>query len=198
MIIELVGYIGSTLVVVSMLMSSVIKLRVINTLGSCISAAYALIIGSFPLALMNICLIIINVYNLFRLLKSENHYDLIDGRADDPFVKYFLDYYGKDIQKFFPDINAKLRSADTAYMICCDSSPAGLLVGKKKGKGAVDVFLDYTTPMYRDCSAGTFLYAGLAKKGVRKLLYSGKSQNHEGYLKKMGFVNENGVYIKNL
>ena len=34
MIIELIGYLGSILVVVSMLMSSVIKLRVINMAGS--------------------------------------------------------------------------------------------------------------------------------------------------------------------
>ena len=70
-IIEIAGYVGSTLVVVSMLMSSVVKLRVINTIGSVISATYALIIHSYPLALMNICLIIINVYNLMKLLKTK-------------------------------------------------------------------------------------------------------------------------------
>ena len=42
--IEMVGYLGSALVVASMLMSSVIKLRVINTVGSGIFAAYALMI----------------------------------------------------------------------------------------------------------------------------------------------------------
>lgn len=67
--IELFGYLGSTLVVVSMLMASVVKLRVINMIGSVISASYALIIGSFPLVLMNVCLIAINAYNLVRLLK---------------------------------------------------------------------------------------------------------------------------------
>ena len=60
--IELFGYLGSTLVVCSMLMASVVKLRVINMIGSVISGIYALIIGSFPLALMNFCLIIINFY----------------------------------------------------------------------------------------------------------------------------------------
>ena len=39
--IELIGYLGSALVVASMLMSSVVKLRVINTIGSGIFAAYA-------------------------------------------------------------------------------------------------------------------------------------------------------------
>lgn len=69
MIIEMVGYLGSILVVVSMLMSSVIKLRVINTIGSGVFAAYALIIHSYPTALMNFCLVAINVYNLVKLSK---------------------------------------------------------------------------------------------------------------------------------
>lgn len=34
MLIEMLGYLGSLLVVVSMLMSSVVKLRLVNTVGS--------------------------------------------------------------------------------------------------------------------------------------------------------------------
>lgn len=71
-LIELFGYLGSILIVVSMLMSSIVKLRVINTVGSIISGIYALICGAFPLALMNICLVVINIYNLYKLSKKEN------------------------------------------------------------------------------------------------------------------------------
>ena len=42
MMIEMIGYLGSILVLISMLMSSVIKLRVINTIGSGIFCVYAL------------------------------------------------------------------------------------------------------------------------------------------------------------
>ena len=97
MMIELFGYLGSTLVVVSMLMASVVKLRVINMIGSIISGTYALIIGSFPLALMNFCLIVINAYNLIRLLKSDKQYDLVDGTKDDGLLHYFLEYYRDDM-----------------------------------------------------------------------------------------------------
>ena len=70
-IIEMVGYLGSVLVVVSMLMSSVIKWGVVNTVGSGIFAVYALIIHSYPTALMNFCLVTINVYNLIKLSKAD-------------------------------------------------------------------------------------------------------------------------------
>ena len=69
MMIEIFGYIGSALVVVSMLMSSIVKLRIINTVGSVISGIYAVICGAIPLAVMNICLITINIYGLVKLLK---------------------------------------------------------------------------------------------------------------------------------
>ena len=67
--IEIFGYIGSVLIVVSMFMSSVVKLRIINTAGSVISGIYALISGAFPLFVMNICIIVINIYNLIKLMK---------------------------------------------------------------------------------------------------------------------------------
>ena len=41
---EIVGYIGTILVVVSMMMSSLTKLRIVNICGSIISTVYAIII----------------------------------------------------------------------------------------------------------------------------------------------------------
>ena len=67
MIIEMIGYLGSVLVLISFLMSSVVKLRVINAVGSLVFAGYALIIHSYPTALMNFCLVGLNIYYLVRL-----------------------------------------------------------------------------------------------------------------------------------
>ncbi len=199
MMIEIFGYIGSTLVVVSMLMSSIIKLRVINILGSIISGTYALIIGSFPLALMNICLIVINVYNLCKLLKSDQKYEMVDGNTSDAYVTYFAEHYKNDIQTHFPGFTMEKSGADKAYIVCCDGNPAGLLVGKNIDNGVFEVVLDYSTPVYRDCSVGKYLYEELPKKGVKKLQAAQNcSKEHESYLKKMGFTKENGVYQKNL
>ena len=198
MIIELFGYLGSTLVVVSMLMSSVVKLRVINTIGSIISGTYALIIHSYPLALMNICLIVINCYNLAKLLKSEQQYDLVRVNADDGFLSYFIARYKEDIQNFFQGQDLAPSASNAAYIVCCGEAPAGLLLGNISENGTLDIAVDYTTPTYRDCSVGKYLYARLPEDGIRKLVYSGKSEKHIEYLLKMGFVSENGVYKKTL
>lgn len=194
--IELAGYLGSTLVVVSMLMSSVVKLRVINTIGSVISASYALIIHSYPLALMNICLIIINCYNLAKLLKSNQQYDLISVNTDDTFLAYIFAHYKQDILHFFQEAERAAKTADTAFIVCCDAAPAGVLLGNVTEKGVLEIAVDYSTPTYRDCSVGKYLYSRLPEQGINKLVYSGKSEKHEEYLRKMGFAEKNGVYEK--
>ena len=63
-ILEIFGYIGTVLVVFSMMMKSINKLRIINVCGSVISAIYSAIIGTWPIFLMNICLIAINLFHL--------------------------------------------------------------------------------------------------------------------------------------
>lgn len=198
MLLEVFGYIGSALVVVSMLMSSVVRLRVINTVGSIVSGIYAILCGAFPLALMNACLIIINVYNLYKLLKTKQVYDLVEGKAEDMGVRYFLERYNYDIKKYFPGFDMEKVGGSTAYMVYCDGTPSGVLLGKKKN-GIVDVMIDYSTPAYRDCSVGAYLYSRLPSKGIDALLFSQKeSEVHAAYMNKMGFVREENSYRKKL
>ena len=88
---------------------------------------------------------------------------------------------------------------DRAYVVFCGGDPAGLLLGTAVGQGTLKVTLDYSTPTYRDCSIGTYLYAKLPSKGVHTLLFAGEeSKAHAAYLSKMGFVKENGAYVKRL
>lgn len=63
---EIFGYIGTVLVVVSMMMTSVTKLRVVNMCGSVISAIYAAICGTWPIVVMNVSLFLINGFQLIK------------------------------------------------------------------------------------------------------------------------------------
>ena len=101
--IEMIGYLGSALAVVTMLMPPVIRLRVLNTTGSRIFAAYALMIHSCPTALMNGLLIGINVYNLIELTQKDRSYDLVEGAQGEGLLRYLLDYYREGIRAYFPD-----------------------------------------------------------------------------------------------
>ncbi len=196
MLLEFFGYVGSVLVVVSMLMSSVVKLRVINMVGSVISGTYALIIGSFPLALMNISLIIINGINLYKLLMNKQTYDLIETGAGDGFLTYFLDHYQADIRSFFPGFDGRVEGRNVAYIISCGGDPAGVLLGDIDDAGVLEIALDYTTPKYRDCSVGRYLMEMLPKLGASKLVLPQPDQQHIPYLEKLGYQKQGDSYIR--
>lgn len=82
-LIEIFGYLGSALVVISMLMHSIFRLRIINLIGSVISGTYAVIVGALPLGIMNMCLIIINLYNLFKLRNSDKESEVVPENSGD-------------------------------------------------------------------------------------------------------------------
>ena len=129
-IIELVGYIGSALILVSMLMTSVFRLRVINMTGSAIFTIYALIIHSYPTALMNICLVIINLRFLWKMSHHENDFELVEVKNDDAFLLYGLNKYGEDIRKCFPHIDIRPEEADACYLTCTEGTPVGFFLGR--------------------------------------------------------------------
>lgn len=193
--IELFGYLGSCLVVVSMLMSSVIKLRIINIIGSTISGIYAFIIGSFPLALMNTCLIIINVYNIFKLKKESRKYEIVKGDTADSFFKYFVACYNEDIKNYFSYFQKDNVSGNTVYYTFCNETPVGIFIGNRNGDN-VEITVDYTVPNYRDCSVAKFLYVAMNKAGINKLEIEKPSEKLIPFLTKMGYKAENSKYVK--
>ena len=193
MIIELIGYFGSLLVVVSMLMTSVVRLRIINSIGSMIFTCYALIIKSYPTALMNFSLVVINVYNLYRLLKVQKDYSVVPLSADEAFYQYFLNRFEKNIRRFFPSFD-KNAAYSKMYMICCKTDAAGILLGNDGEEGEINVAVDYATPAYRDCSAGKHLYRYLEDRGITKLTISDCSFWHRSYLRHMGFKRDGKVW----
>lgn len=187
MIIEMIGYFGSALVLVSMLMTSVVKLRVINLTGSIIFAGYALAIRSYPTAFMNIALALINVYQLHRIFGEQKTYNLIETDINDGFVKHILEKNEEDIRYWFPEFSVFTERSDIAYLICCDSDPACVFLGRQDGNGGVEVVLDYARPAYRDTSVGRYLHSRLAARGFSSLVFKQNARNHIKYLEKTGY-----------
>ncbi len=199
MVIDLIGYAGSALVLISMLMTSVVRLRIINLTGSIIFAGYALAIRSYPTAIMNICLAGINIYHLVRIFKEQRIYTLVNTDQDDGYFSYLLKSNEGDIKHYFPEFSLNDLKADVACLVCCDSNPAGLFLGKITEPGNVEVLLDYATAVYRDTSVGRFLYGQLAKEGYRSLTFKQKAEKHIAYLEKTGYKpGDDGSYVLDL
>ena len=194
-LIEAVGYLGSGLVLVSFLMSSVLRLRLVNTAGSLIFAVYALIIRSYPTAIMNICLVLINLRFLWKLRRTDPSYRLLSLKPEEGYVQDFLRQYAEDIARFFPERRPQEKAPNRAYMVFHGAEPAGILLGREED-GKLDALLDYSTPSYRDCSVGAFLLDSL--QGVEQVRYADAEPSHLAYLRKMGFAEKDGVWEKTL
>ena len=194
-ILQLVGYFSTLLVLVSFLMTSVVKLRLVNLVGSGIFVVFALLTKSYPTAIMNIGICAINIYFLIRLMKAKRLTTMLPIELDNAYLKEFLKLYKEDIRTYFPAFNTEEPGADTAYFVYYDMDPVGLTMGSKTAEGALDVALDYTIPKYRDASVGRYLYPKLLEEeGFSALEFRNVSEKHEGYLKKVGFRREGDCY----
>ena len=68
---EIFGYVGMVLVLVSMMMTSLKWLRILNMSGAIICATYGILTNTWPTALLNIGLLIIQMVQLYRLHRQE-------------------------------------------------------------------------------------------------------------------------------
>ena len=67
---EIFGYIGTALVIVSMMMTSMLKLRIINICGGLISLVYAVLRNTWPVVVLNACLVTINLFHTVKELRQ--------------------------------------------------------------------------------------------------------------------------------
>ena len=73
---EGVGYAASLIILVSLLMTNVFRLRVINGLGSVLFAVYGWLIGSWPVCAINAVIAGIDGWYLLRSLRVSAIYEL--------------------------------------------------------------------------------------------------------------------------
>lgn len=71
-LIEWVGYIASLLIVISLMMTSIIKLRIINSIGCLLFVIYGIYVSAYPVVISNALIIIINIYNLYKLYGNKD------------------------------------------------------------------------------------------------------------------------------
>ncbi len=70
-LLEIFGYFGTALVLLSFLMHDIKWLRIFNMSGGLISLIYAIIKVTMPVVVLNVSLIIINAFQLIRILMKE-------------------------------------------------------------------------------------------------------------------------------
>ena len=190
---ELLGYLASVLVAISLMMSSVLKLRLINLAGAIAFFIYGLLIGAYPIAAVNAVIVVVNLYFLYRIYTSKEYFKLLDVDSSSAYLRTFLTFYKADIERFIPDYRFAPSEKQLIIFVLRDMVPAGLFIGQRNEQGEFHIYLDFVIPSYRDFKIGTYLYyqSGFFQQhGICKLLSTPHNSIHAKYLKRMGFQEE--------
>ena len=109
---ELIGYAASLLVAVSLMMSNIIQLRIVNMIGAAIFSLYGILIGSIPVAAMNGFIVLVNIYYLTQIYSAVEYFQILRISAESEYLKTFLNFYQDQINVFQPEFYSKFREDD--------------------------------------------------------------------------------------
>lgn len=190
---EVIGYVASALIIVSVTRSSLLKLRIFGLLGSVTFTIYGLLIGAYPIAVVNAVITGIHIAFL-RSLRQEarSFFRVLPVAPDSAYLAYFLDFYATDIARYAPAFRHDPAGMPMCVFILRDAVPAGIFIGRTAPDGTLEVLLDYATPAYRDFKVGRYLYSKrsgvFSDPKVSTAWSAGGTELHHQYLQRMGFT----------
>lgn len=196
--VEILGYTASLLIVASLAMSSVVRLRILSLTGSTLFLIYAVLIGSVPVILTNAAIIGINIWYLRAELGHHRQLGVSPIPADSPFLADFLAFHLDDIRHFQPHVELPGTGDDVvALLLTRDGLPAGVVIGRRSGTDLA-IAIDYVTKAYRDSRLGQWLFGPgndvFRSAGFERLCTRGGNEDHRRYLEKVGFTRHNDRY----
>jgi hypothetical protein len=186
---ELIGYLASALVVASLAMTSVVRLRMFSLAGSLTFSIYGLLIGSVPIIVTNASIAGLNIWFLSRELGGRRDLGAVVVPPDSPFLADFLANHARHIQVFQPEHDPS-HTPDVAIVLTRDGLPAGVVLGDRDGD-RLDITLDYVLRAYRDSRLGHWLYGDGTRvfrtEGITDVTTPGGNETHRNYLMRVGF-----------
>ena len=190
LIYELIGYAASILVAISLMMSKIVRLRIVNMIGAAAFTLYGILIGSIPVAAVNAFIVGVNIWYLARIYGAEEFFKLMRMTPEAEYLQLFVDHYADEIARYQPEFTPKDIQSDLCLFVLRDLVPAGLLLGDIDN-GNIKVKLDFVIPTYRDFKVGRFLFDDRAdyfrRLGVKEIRASARTRAHSRYLERMGF-----------
>ncbi|WP_427385158.1 hypothetical protein [Janibacter sp. G56] len=160
-LLETIGWVGSAILVVSLLQTELFRLRVINLVGCLILIGYNAVLGVWPMVGLNIVLAIINVWYLWRFSRERHDaalYEVIEVGGDDDYLRHVLRVHETDIRRYNPQFVHDPFAPQDAYLVLLGNETVGVVLVRDEGEGTAQVTLDYVTPRYRDRSPGEFVF----------------------------------------
>jgi len=198
--IELIGYTGSILVAISLMMKSLLRLRVINLFGALFFTIYGALLGAYPVAVLNGLIVGIDIYYLVQMWRQKDFFTFLEVSPQSEYMRAFVDFYKEDIAGIIPGYIHQITSKESqiCFFILRNMVPAGLFIAQVQGEEA-HIQLDYVIPNYRDFQVARFIFeenaAFFTQHGIRRFISEGGSPFHRKYLERMEFVRTGELYV---
>lgn len=187
-----IGYIASLIVLISLLMSSIKKLRWINLVGAMIFGLYGFMIGSLPTGFMNVGIVLIDVYYLAKIYLSKDYFKILPIDKNSIYLSSFIKFYKDEIALVTNIDELDTENAEIRLYILRNMTPAGVFICNRINDNTLEIVLDYAIPQYRDFKIGTYLFDTkkefFKEKGFTQFVAFTDEKSHINYVKKMGFV----------
>lgn len=188
---EIVGYVASGLVVLSLTMKSILRLRMIGLAGSTTFLAYGILIEAIPIVITNAVIMGIHLWFLRKLIRKTEIFSVLRVRPDSDYLRAFLEFHADEIQRFQPGFDFRPTMDTRIWFVLRDLLPAGLFIGEPHPDHSLEVALDYAIPQYRDLKLGRWLYSGSSgifdEDRPRSVWMRSWSAKHDEYLERMEF-----------
>jgi len=200
---DAIGYAASVVILVSLTMSSIVRLRWINMAGAVMFSVFGYLIGSIPTGTLNLGIVFIDIYYLVKLYRARDELAIVEADLDSGYFQHFWNVNQSEITGLFGD--AAPRPDQRAFYFLRNNNTAGILLGHERSGGAFRIDIDYVTPEYRDLKIGQH-FMGEARiaevlPGITTLQALAHGGTHGTYLRKLGFLpaaEEPGLLVKKL
>jgi hypothetical protein len=194
-VVEAVGWIGSAVLIISLLQTRVMRFRVLNAASCVVLVVYNGIIQVWPMVAMNVVLVFINLWVITRLVRRRHDaraYDAVPIGVEEPFLHRVLERHAADIAEFNPGLPADVAGvAEHAFLVTTGDELVGVVLSRAgDGPQEQQVVLDYVLPAYRDFTPGEFVFrpdGPFARLGTRQVVASPGMAASERYLRAVGF-----------
>ena len=188
---DVIGWLGSALLIYSVMQARVLRFRVLNLSACVVLAGFNAALEIWPMVAMNIALCGINLWHIRALVRTRDDaesYAVLEVGGQDEYLRHVLRVHEADILTFQPDLVWDgADPASLAFIVQRADETVGVVLLRVEGETAT-VLLDYVTPRYRDFSPGQFVWRTSGVLAGRDLTRVVTSPRMVGaYYAKLGF-----------
>ena len=197
---DLFGWAGSTLLIVSLLQARVLRFRVLNLVAGLMLVVFNALIGVWPMVAMNLATSAINIWFITRLVgdrHSEQAFRVLAVKSDDAYLGHVLAVHRADVERYQPDFawDGVPREDRHPFLVLRGDETVGVVILRVEGEVA-QVELDYVTRRFRDFSPGEFVWreSGVLRGlGISRVVTS--PSMIDPYYERVGFRREGASYV---